>query len=557
MTRKAKATRKDAAPARAVGRPRDDGWTSALTGMGTISRDKRQSNAFQLMRLTRVQAEQIWRGDDMAGRIVETRPKEMLRQGYEVKIAAEEEPDELPDDEGDFPPEARGDAFPPFGGGGPTAPEKPPGVIQQSDSGAREQAEAISAKLVELGVDARMQEALMYKAAYGGGAILLGVDDGVTDLRLPLREESIKTFAWVNVLERDELYPVQWYADPFQPKYGHPEIFQILPRIAASGAVPGRDAGKSLPVTGSVYVHESRLVRFTGLITSKQQAIETQGWGDGDLQRCHAVLRDFNLGWDGAGVLLSDFAQAVFKMKGLADLIATDQDDVVANRMRAVDMSRSVARAILIDADQEEFERKQTPLTGLPEMLEKFMLRLAAAARMPVSLLMGQAPAGLNATGDSDIRWFYDDVKGDQDKILEPALRRVIRLVMLAKDGPTGGVEPDNWSVHFRPLWQQSDSEKADTRLKTSQADVAYITAGVVTPEEVAASRFGGDEWSMETVIDFEGRQQMADKFETDQAQFEKDKAESDKVKAKALAEAAAKAPAQPFPPKGPPAPKE
>ncbi len=225
--------------------------------------------------------------------------------------------------------------------------------------------------------------------------------------------------------------------------------------------------------------------------------------------RISKVLSDFHQTWGSAAILMQDFAQAVLKINGLADLIATNQDDVITRRAQALDMSRSVARMFLIDSE-EEFERKATPMTGMPEMLEKFALRLAAAAGMPVTLLMGQAPAGLNATGASDIRFFYDQIAARQTHQLSPKLQYLVRLVMRAKDSASGSVEPDNWSIQFNPLWQLTDLEMADVRLKQAQADLIYLQNGCVSPAEIATSRFGGDEWSAVTQIDFENRSAMA-----------------------------------------------
>jgi hypothetical protein len=50
-----------------------------------------------------------------------------------------------------------------------------------------------------------------------------------------------------------------------------------------------------------------------------------------------------------------------------------------------------------------------------------------------------------------------------------------------------------------------SELEQADLRVKMAQADVAYVGAGVLSPEEVADSRFGS-EFSLNTQIDLEAR---------------------------------------------------
>jgi phage-related protein (TIGR01555 family) len=216
------------------------------------------------------------------------------------------------------------------------------------------------------------------------------------------------------------------------------------------------------------------------------------------------------MSWGGAAHLLSDFSQAVYKIKGLAELIAANEDETIINRFRIIDLARSLVRAVVIDAD-EDFERKTTPMSGVPEVLDRFSTRMAAAAQMPVTLMMGQSPAGLNATGASDIRFFYDTIKAKQTKHLVPPLERVLTLIFKAKEGPTKGKEPEKWSIKPRPLWQLTEKEQAEVRKLQAETDEIYINSQVAAPEEIAISRFGGDKYSTETVIDFESRKEMAD----------------------------------------------
>jgi hypothetical protein len=125
---------------------------------------------------------------------------------------------------------------------------------------------------------------------------------------------------------------------------------------------------------------------------------------------------------------------------------------------------------------------------------------------------MGQAPAGLNATGESDIRWFYDTVRSKQSTALRPILNRLVKLLMIAD----GGKEPNDWSVSFRPLWQLSPLELADLRLKQSQTDKNYVEMDVLIPEEVRVSRFGGNEYSAETRLDDDARNEYDEALEAE-----------------------------------------
>lgn len=536
-------------------RQRADGWLNVLTGIGTSTRDKRRANTLCLDEnaTKREYQEELWRADDMVARIIETVPDEMMRNGFELKIeddaadTGETDPNEVDADgeatlEGEKPalggedakvqkpaakkPGARQDAFPPPGAGALGAeppPEKPPGVIEPRGEDARKQADAVTARFEELGGHEAYLEALGAERAFGGAAILLGVDDGQNPVK-PLNLDKIKSFNWLNVLTPREMHATRYYADPQKPNFGKPEIFRIMTTFSAGTALSKMAPAPTESSTTVVEVHESRLILFPGTVVSKRHRQQMHGWGDSVLVRCLSVVADFQMAFASSAHLLADFAQAVFKIKGLSEMVAQGSDEAVITRARLIDMSRSAARAVLIDAE-EEFERKQTPVAGLAELLDKFATRLAAAADMPVTLLMGESPGGLNATGESDIRFFYDRIKARQNKFLKPRLERVLKLIMLAKDGPTNGVEPEDWCIEFAPLWQMSEKEQAEVRKLQADVDKIEIDAGVVTSEEVAASRHGGATWSSKTVIDLEGRKKLAVEFEEKTAEHAEKKA--------------------------------
>jgi hypothetical protein len=433
---------------------RTDGWMNVLTGMGT-GRDSRAGTRFRRYRRAQEELEELWLGDDMAARIVELVPGEMLRQGFEVRLSDADSPSE-----------------------------------------AQRTSKRLHAQLDDLGAKKALRDALCYERAYGGGAIFVGANDG-QDPSQPLRLSSLRSVDWLTTLTPRELQAWRYYEDPRAPKYGEPELYALYPLMGGANVA-------------GVYVHESRVLRFGGIFTSRRQVYENGSWGESVLSRVHAALVSFSTAWESTPPLLKDFAQGVFKIKGLASLIASNGEQKVKDRIMLIDLMRSTLRAVLLD-DTETFERVTTPLTGLPELLDKWCLRLAAAAGMPVSLLMGQAPAGLNATGASDIRFFYDHVRGLQSDKLKPALERLVKLLLLARQGPTKGQEPESWEVVFSSLWQPSELEQAQARAAQASADAAYVQAGVLSADEVARSRFGGSVYSFETSLDLDARSLLRD----------------------------------------------
>jgi uncharacterized protein len=442
-----------------------DGWINAFTGIGDPLRDKMNigNSGFSYNVISQQDAETLWRGSDIAAKAVEKVPEEITRQGFRLKIQGDD------------------------------------------DRAVTEEAESIAE---EMDFEGKAKEAMEYSRAYGGAGIFLGADDGQKDLTKPLDMTRIKTFRWMNTLTPLELFPRIWYGDPHAPKYGVPMIYR-LQRFVFGGAV---ETGFSEKIFEMPLIHESRVIRVDGILVSRRMMRERNGWGDSVFARIMQVISDFEQAYHGAAILSSDFAQAVLKLKNLAELVSSQDQGDVAARAQLVDMSRSICRAIIIDKE-EEFERKATPVSGLSDLLMSVAYRLGAALDMPVSLLLGQSPgAGMGGSsgGESETRWFYDRMQVIQRRKYKPILKRMFQILFNSKDGPTNGKEPENWSIDFNPLWQLSDGEQADRRLKIAQADAVYLSSQVVSPEEVAASRFGGDQYNGDSItIDLESRAQI------------------------------------------------
>lgn len=423
-----------------------DGWAQAF-GIGSQQFDKRQTFCYAGSPVISYQdAILMWRGDDIAARAIETVPNECFRQGYEITIA----------DEGSF------------------------GDLK----------EQVEQKLSDLRADHFVETAYQYERAYGGGAVLLGVDDNRT-LDKPMDMSRVTTIEWLDVLEPIELYPLTYYDDPTKAKYGQPRTFQV--NRLAYGMAPSIVNTTTNPV-----IHESRLLIFGGIRVSRYQPyINTTNiwWGDSILMRLSEVLRDFNIAWSSAGIIATDFSQAVITIPNLMALVAHSPQNLQA-RLQAIELGRNTARAVVIDSE-ETYERKSTNLAGLSELLMSISTRCSAATGIPLKLLLGQSPAELGGTGESDMRYFYDWISGQQRRKIGPAIKILATLLM-------GGLRkrklPKRWGVKFHPLYQHTDKEKAEARLTQARADSMYIKMGAVTCDEIRRSRFVG-EYSFETQV--------------------------------------------------------
>lgn len=429
---------------RVIAAVRNDGWSNALSGVGTRNRDKTKSHLpCAVTVLTPDTLDALWHGDDLAQRIVKDLVEDALRQGFEF--------------------------------------------ADEDDESEASDASELNKALSKWGIADVMLRADIWGRLYGAGFIMLGVD-GAGLPNEPLDDERVPVggLKFLEVYDRRDVVIAQRYMDALSPKFDQPELYRI------TGVTGEGSRG---------VIHETRMIRFDGSLTSRREKIGNQGWDHSVLQRCFDVLQQCNSNWQSIGHLMSDFGQGVFKIKNLIQLLAAKEHNVIQTRMELLDMGRSTARAIMLDADKEDFERKATPLQGASDMLDRSWQRLSASAEEPLTRLFGMSPSGLNATGESDIRLWYDRVQEHREKVIGPRLERAAGIVARSE-----GIAADGLALCWPSLWQQTPAQEEETEKKRAETDKIYIDAGVVLPEEIALSRWGRGAYSRKTTIDLDVR---------------------------------------------------
>lgn len=341
---------------------------------------------------------------------------------------------------------------------------------------------AIEDRCLELDFRGAIERAWKWGRAFGGGVLHIVTDtqDPASPLRrgetvLGLRDLS----RWdLRVLTTDIEY------DFASPNWGMPRIYYLNVQMGAQY--------KGYPI------HWTRMVRFDGQLVPRRTFIRNNYWHDSILSRLYNSIRNYQTSNDAAAMCLQDFNVDVYKMKSLANLVASGREDIVKKRIELIQFSKSVLRAMILDADDEEYENKGRSLTGVPELLIHQANRLVAETDIPHTKLLGESPDGSNATGNSTSQQWYDFVRSQQENYLKPKIMRLASVIF--PDMP-------DLSFAFKPLRTLDELETADLRLKVAQTDAVYIEKGVLDPSEVSQSRFGGDVWTMETELDMEARQ--------------------------------------------------
>jgi hypothetical protein len=354
----------------------------------------------------------------------------------------------------------------------------------------------IVGKLEELKVNLAITNLIKWARLFGGAVCIMGIADGLP-LDQPVDEAALRDVQWLRVFDRYQCYSRDgtFESDLNSPNYGFPNVYTVNDN--RTGAV--------------FYVHYSRILRMDWNVLPPRWQNFNQGWGDPLVQTVYEELRNYSMAFSATATMFDDFVNKVLYIPNLSGIIASQcGEEQVAKRLNILNLTQSNMNTTVLDAD-EKYEKISTNFNGIHELLDRFMIALSAVTRIPVTLLFGRSPAGLNSTGESDVRNFYDAVKQEQESKLRGCLEKLIRYIMISKDGPFNGEEPEDWSLQFIPLWQNTEEQDALTRKAVADTDAVYIDRGVLTPEEVAISRFGGNKWSMNTEIDMKQRERMSE----------------------------------------------
>ena len=308
-----------------------------------------------------------------------------------------------------------------------------------------------------LGVKAKFVEAAKLGRLYGGAVIIIGTSD--LDWKEPIKETSAITH--LVVLGRYEIDSVILNtANLVSPNYREPGYYKI----------------------GSNHIHYTRVIQFDGdrLPFNCYQA--NANWHGSVVQRLNDAIEPAQSVIQNCATLVNQLSTDVFKTPGFfAKLASLGEESAMIKRFQTAAYMRSNLNMMVLDSE-EEYVRLAATLTGLPDTMFAFMRVVSGAADIPETRLFGDSASGLNATGQGDQRNYYDHVAADQNTVYGPRYGLIDPLLCRAI---WGGV-PEGFRSQFEPLWQMSDSERAEVELKRAQRDTAYLTAEVVTPAIVA-----------------------------------------------------------------------
>lgn len=308
-----------------------------------------------------------------------------------------------------------------------------------------------------------IEDAECWARLYGGSIAVILIDG--QDMSSPLKVDSVGRgqFRGLLALDRWMVEPSSRLISDMGPEMGLPYSYRV---------------GSSAPGLRGQNVHHSRCLRLEGIRMPYTQRMMENLWGISVLERLYDRMVAFDSATTGAAQLVYKSYIRTYRIKDLRKSIA-GPPEVLNQILQYVQMMRrfqGIEGITLLDSE-DEFESQQgSRFTGISDALVQFGQQLAGASQIPLVRLFGMSPSGFSATGESDLRTYYDGIGKRQERDLRVPLHRVYQVMARSEDIEVGR----DFNYAFKPLWQLTETERAGIAQTIGAAVEGAMQGGVI-----------------------------------------------------------------------------
>ncbi|MGZ2501757.1 DUF1073 domain-containing protein [Rhizobium leguminosarum] len=329
----------------------------------------------------------------------------------------------------------------------------------------QDQIELIEAEENRLGYWQKLLEVKVKARLWGGAALFIGT--GEQDLMQPLNVERVGKggIKYLTVLSRRDVTSGPIEQDVLSEFFGKPSYYEVT------------------GTASMVRIHPSRLAVFIGEPHGDNLLNFgiNQGWGDSIIESVYTATKNADATAANIASLVFEANVDVFRIPDfMANLSDPAYSQRLLDRFMLAATAKGINRALLLDKE-EEYERKQVSFATLPEVMQTFLQIAAGAADIPVTRLLGQSPAGMSATGESDMNNYYDRVSSIQTLEMKPAIYRLDECLIRSALGN----RPTEVFYKWSPLKQMTEKELAEIGKLHAETAQILNTSGLFTAEEL------------------------------------------------------------------------
>ena len=308
----------------------------------------------------------------------------------------------------------------------------------------------------------RINEGLRWGRLYGGAAGLIMIR-GQQDLSAPLDLSMV-------------------YPGSFQGLYILDRWQGVVPDMSLvfEGGEPVPERYNITDAQGRTVtqVHHSRIVRFTGRELPYLERVAELYWGESEVEALYRDVVAHDNVSSNMAALTFQANLTTMEYKGLEQLLSM-ASPAVQRRFWNVMQAQSVMKSnfgVQLVEEGTKLTNTQYSFAGLQDVYESMCMNLCGASHYPMTKLFGRSPAGMNATGESDLRNYYDYVDSQRESKLRPVLQKLLPVMAMS----AWGFVPEDMDFTFPPLWTPTAKEVAEIAKLKSETIAAAYTNGLL-----------------------------------------------------------------------------
>jgi uncharacterized protein len=232
-------------------------------------------------------------------------------------------------------------------------------------------------------------------------------------------------------------------------------------------------------------VHHSRFIRLIGVKLPYWQAMMENYWGLSIFEPLYDRMVAFDSATMGAAQLAYKAHVRTLKIGNYRNILAGGGPAYIGlmRQLELVRQGQSVEGMTVIDS-QDEMETQQTgALTGIGDIVLRLGEQIGGGLGVPMTKLLSQSPGGLNSTGESDTRGYYDGIEQKQKDELSEPMHGLTRVVAYSEG--VGDKLGDDFDIEWNPLWQMTDAERGEIDEKNTGSALALFESGNISAQQL------------------------------------------------------------------------
>jgi phage-related protein (TIGR01555 family) len=328
------------------------------------------------------------------------------------------------------------------------------------------QIQEITDAFEEFKVQALFRKAMEHDGFYGLGHIFMDFADKLGAdhaLPLPIDERTITKGSLRGFTNVEPIWttPLVWNSiDPTAPNFYKPDSWMVLGRKT----------------------HQSRMLRF---VAREVPDIIKPAYNFGGVSVTQ-LIQPYVDRWlntvQSVSRLIQNFS-IIFLQTDMDAILGGGPTNELLNRVKLFVQTRDNQGLFVTDKEKEMLNQLTVTLAGLSELQAQAQEHMAAPTHLPLVIMTGITPSGLQASSEGEIEVFHDWNHAMQEGVFTDNIKKVLNVIQLHLYGKID----DDITFDYVPLKELVGEAAARVKKSQSEMDVAYVDMGAISPVEVRA----------------------------------------------------------------------